>query len=139
ARRAAALGQPELATAPRFSDHEARGVHQDERDRIIGAWAAVRPAAQIIDELTAAEVVVGPVATVEDVFADPQFAARDMIVDHPDPRVDTPVRGPGEVPVLSDTPGGVRTAGPITPGQGTDEVRARPLGHDAEPLAAPRA
>src|SRR5690625_84211 len=56
ARLSAALGQPELATDPRFSDHEARGVHQDELDRIIGAWAAVRPAAQIIDELTAAEV-----------------------------------------------------------------------------------
>lgn len=138
ARLATALGQPELATDPRFADHEARGVHQDELDRIIGAWAAARPAAQIIAELTAAEVVVGPVATVEDVFADPQFAARNMIVGHPDPRVDTPVRGPGVVPVLSDTPGGVRTAGPVTPGQDTDEVLAGLLGYDDARIAALR-
>lgn len=128
-RLAAAIGRPELASDPRFADHVARGRNQDEIDGIIAEWAAERPAARIIDELTEAQVVVGPVSTVADVVDDPQFRARGMIADHPDTRVDEPVLGPGVVPALSATPGGVRTAGSARPGQDNDAVYRGLLGY----------
>ncbi len=137
-RLAAALGRPELADDPRFADHLARGRNQDELDTIIGAWAARRTAAEIIDELTAAQVVVGPVNTVADVVRDPQLRARGMLVEHQDARIGGPVLGPGVVPALSETPGSVRSAGPPRPGCDNDAVYGALLGYSDERRSALR-
>ena len=51
-----------------------------------------------------------------------------MLADHFDERIGRTVLGPGVVPVLSDTPGTVRSAGPATPGQHNDEVYRGLLG-----------
>ena len=116
------MGQPELATDERFVDHVARGRNQDEIDAIIGEWAALRQPDDIIDTLSAAGVIAGPINTVADVVRDPQFQARGMLVEHSDEAAGRTVLGPGGVPVLSATPGGVRSAGPARPGQHTDEI-----------------
>ncbi|MCI4676722.1 CoA transferase [Mycolicibacterium litorale] len=63
----AAMGQPELATDDRFVDHGARGRNQDELDKIIGDWAAQRQPADIIETLSAAGVISGPINTVAEV------------------------------------------------------------------------
>ena len=116
------MGQPELATDERFVDHVARGRIQDEIDAIIGEWAALRQPDDIIDTLSAAGVIAGPINTVADVVRDPQFQARGMLVEHYDEAAGRTVLGPGVVPVLSATPGGVRSAGPARPGQHNDEI-----------------
>jgi len=117
-----AMDQPELATDARFVDHVARGRNQDDIDAIIGEWAAHRQPDDIIDTLSAAGVIAGPINTVADVVRDPQFQARGMLIDHYDEAAGRSVLGPGVVPVLSATPGGVRSAGPARPGQHNDEV-----------------
>ena len=129
-----AMGQPQLATDERFIDHVARGRNQDEIDAIIGEWAAHRQPQDIIDTLGAAGVIAGPINTVADVVRDPQFQARGMLVDHYDEAADRTVLGPGVVPVLSATPGGVRSAGPARPGQHNDEVYGQLLGLGSEEL-----
>jgi formyl-CoA transferase len=45
------------------------------------------------------------------------------------------VLGPGVVPVLSESPGGVRTAGPARPGQHNEDVYTGLLGKTAEQVA----
>jgi formyl-CoA transferase len=56
-----------------------------------------------------------------------------MIADHYDERVGRNIKGPGVVPVLSETPGTIRSAGPARPGQHNDEVYRDLLGRsDAE-------
>ena len=135
-RLCAAMDQPELATDARFVDHVARGRNQDEIDAIIGDWAAQRQPDDIIDTLSAAGVIAGPINTVADVVRDPQFQARGMLVDHYDEAADRTVLGPGVVPVLSATPGGVRSAGPARPGQHNDEIYGQLLGLNAEELNA---
>jgi formyl-CoA transferase len=132
ARLARAMGRPELVTDPRFATHTARGRHEDEIDEIVAAWAGGYTAADLTKLLDDAGVVVGPVNTVADVVADPQFRARDMIVEHHDERVAGPVLGPGVVPVLSGTPGAVRWAGPPRPGTHNDDVYGGLLGLSAE-------
>jgi len=129
-----AMGRPELATDERFVDHVARGRNQDEIDAIIGEWAALRQPNDIIDTLSAAGVIAGPINTVADVVRDPQFQARGMLVEHYDEAAGRTVLGPGVVPVLSATPGGVRSAGPARPGQHNDEVYGRLLGLGSEEL-----
>ncbi len=130
-----AMGQPELATDDRFVDHVARGRNQDELDKIIGDWAAQRQPDDIIETLSAAGVISGPINTVAEVVRDPQLRARGMLVEHYDERIGRNVLGPGVIPVLSETPGGVRNAGPARPGQHNAEVYGDLLGLAAEEIA----
>jgi formyl-CoA transferase len=58
-----------------------------------------------------------------------------MLVPHFDERVGRQVLGPGVVPVLSESPGGVRTAGPARPGQHNEDVYTGLLGKTAEEVA----
>ena len=134
-RLCSAMGRPELADDPRFADHHARGVHQDQIDQIIADWAAERTAGEIATVLEAAGVVVGPVNTVADVVRDEQFLARGMIVPHTVPGVDDTVLGPGVVPVLDATPGAVRRGGTPEPGWDNRRVYSGLLGLDDEHLA----
>ncbi|MBU3707004.1 MAG: CoA transferase [Mycobacterium sp.] len=127
-RLCAAMGTPELADDERFADHGARGRNQDELDAIIGQWAATRAPHDIIDTLNDAGVIAGPINTVAEVVRDPQLRARGMLVEHYDEGAQRTVLGPGVVPVLSATPGGVRTAGSARPGQHNAEIFGDLLG-----------
>lgn len=131
-----AMGRPELATDDRFADHVARGRNQDELDKIIGDWAARREPGEIIATLSQAGVISGPINTVAEVFEDPQLQARGMIADHWDERIGRNVKGPGVIPVLSESPGTIRNAGSARPGQHNDEVYSGLLGLSAEELAS---
>jgi formyl-CoA transferase len=131
-----AMGRPELATDGRFVNHVARGRNQDELDKIIGDWAAERQPAEIIETLSQAGVISGPINTVAEVVTDPQLQARGMIADHWDERIERNVKGPGVVPVLTESPGSVRNAGSARPGQHNDEVFGGLLGLSADQIAA---
>lgn len=134
ARLCQVMGRPELATDPRFVDHGARGRNQDELDRIIGDWAGERQPGDIIATLSDAGVIAGPINTVAEVVTDPQLLARGMIADHYDERIGRNVKGPGIVPMLSESPGAIRHAGSTRPGQHNDEVFGELLGRSADQL-----
>jgi formyl-CoA transferase len=133
-----AMGQAELATDDRFANHVARGRNQDELDKIIGDWAAERQPTDIISTLGAAGVISGPINTVAEVVADPQLQSRGMIADHWDERIERNVKGPGVVPVLSETPGTIRRGGSARPGQHNAEVYGGLLGMTDDEIAALR-
>ena len=81
-------------------------------------------------------MISGPINTVAEVVEDPQLQSRGMIADHWDERIGRNVKGPGVVPVLSGTPGTIRTAGSARPGQHNDEIYRVLLGRtDAELVA----
>ena len=134
-RLCAAMGQPELADDDRFVNHVARGRNQDELDKIIGDWAAAREPADIIGTLSDAGVISGPINTVAEVVTDPQLVSRGMIADHWDERIGRNVKGPGVVPVLSESPGTIRSAGSSRPGQHNTEIYTDLLGLAAEEIA----
>src|SRR4051794_40062184 len=138
-RLCAAMGRPELATDDRFANHVARGRNQDELDKIIGDWASERGPDDIISTLSDAGVISGPINTVAEVVEDPQLLSRGMIAEHFDERIGRNVLGPGVVPVLSETPGSVRNAGPARPGQHNVEIYRDLLGRGAAELEALRA
>jgi formyl-CoA transferase len=139
ARLCAAMGQPELATDPRFADHGARGRNQDELDALIGEWSAGFDAAALTETLSAAGVVTGPVNTVAEVVADPHLCERGMIAEHFDTRIGRNVLGPGIVPQLTGTPGTIRNAGRAEPGEDNEAVYGGLLGLGAEEIAKLRA
>jgi crotonobetainyl-CoA:carnitine CoA-transferase CaiB-like acyl-CoA transferase len=131
------MGAPELADDPRFATHLARGEHQQELDGLIAAWAAQHDAREIDRVLNAAGVVCGQIYTIAEIFDDPQFAARDMLVEHVDPEFG-PYIGPGIVPKLSETPGEVRWSATWQEGSHNEEIYRGLLGLTASELDALR-
>lgn len=132
-RLCAAMGQPELAEDERFCTHWARFEHVDELDRIIGEWTAQHDADELDRILTDAGVVSGPVYTIADIFEDPQYREREMLVRCEDPELGELVL-PGIVPKLSETPGEVRWTGPWELGAHNREVYGELLGLSGEDL-----
>jgi formyl-CoA transferase len=106
-RLAAAMGAPEMATDARYATHNARGEHQDELDGIIAEWALARDAKEIDQVLNDAGVICGPVYTIADIFEDPQYRAREMLIEQIDPEFGA-FTAPGIIPKFSETPGSVR-------------------------------
>ena len=137
-RLCAAIGQPELADDPRFATHLARGDNQEEIEGIVAGWAARHTAGEIDEILNEAGVICGPIYTIADIFEDPQYRAREMLVTHVDPEFGEYV-GPGIVPKLSRTPGAVRWSATWEEGSHNREVYGDLLGLDDEELARLRA
>jgi formyl-CoA transferase len=129
-----AMERPELADDPRFATHNARGENQDEIEGIVAEWAAQRTAREIDEVLNAAGVICGPIYTVADIFQDPQYKARDMLVEHEDPEFGAYI-GPGIVPKLSHTPGAVRWSATWEEGSHNREVYGTLLGLGDDELA----
>jgi formyl-CoA transferase len=132
-----AMGQPELANDPRFATHLARGDNERAIDAIIAEWAAQHDSHEIDRILNAAGVVCGPIYTVADIFEDPQFEAREMLLEHVDPEFGEYV-GPGIVPKFSETPGAVRWSGSWAEGSHNEEIYCGLLGLSAAELGALR-
>ena len=102
-----AMARPELADDPRFATHLPRGENQAEIEGIVAEWALRHDAGEIDRILNEAGVICGPIYTIADIFEDPQFQAREMLLEHEDPEFG-PYIGPGIVPKLTLTPGAVR-------------------------------
>jgi crotonobetainyl-CoA:carnitine CoA-transferase CaiB-like acyl-CoA transferase len=128
-RLAALMGRPELGEDERFATHHARGEHEDLLDELIAEFAAAHTAQELDEILNAGGVVCGPVYTAKDVYEDPHFRERGLLVDHTD-EVHGEMTVPGVVPKLSETPGGIRQAARWTVGADTDAVLEE-LGVDA--------
>ena len=77
--------------------------------------------------LNEAGVICGPIYTIADIFEDPQFQARDMLLKHVDEEFGEYI-GPGIVPKFSETPGAIRWSGTWEEGSHNDEVYCGLLG-----------
>jgi formyl-CoA transferase/succinyl-CoA--D-citramalate CoA-transferase len=122
-RLAAVMGRPDwLSDTSPFRSHVGRGTAQGDLDEAIAAWTAQRPTTEVLDELTAAGVPSGRIYTARDIAGDPHFAARQMIIDVPEPGLGGErVPMPGVVPKLSATPGWIERGAPLL-GEHNDEV-----------------
>ncbi len=129
-----AVGRPELADDPRFSTHLARAEHQEAIEAIIGEWVAKHDAQEIDRDLNEAGVVCGPIYTIADIFNDPHYKARDMLIEHEDPEFGSYI-GPGIVPKFSETPGAVRWSATWEPGSHNQEIFGDLLGLGADDLS----
>lgn len=133
-RLAKAMGQPALIDDPRFSTIRARWEHVDALDAIIGEWIGALDAKTAEATLEAAGVPASRVYTLPDIFADPHYRAREMLLPVAHPQLGS-VLLHGIVPKLSATPGAVRWAGPEA-GADTRGVLGELLGLDAGALDA---
>jgi succinyl-CoA---D-citramalate CoA-transferase len=122
----------ELARDERFTDGFRRQQNADALDEIMAAWFRKHDFAEALRILDAGEVVSGPIYTIEDIFNDPQYNAREDIVAVPDPDFGT-VRMQSATPIFSRTPGKVRHPGKKL-GEDNEEVYRGELGLSAAEL-----
>ena len=88
-RLCAAIGEPGLADDARYADFAARGAHAAELvDRLARTFAGAT-SAEWLERLAAAGVPSAPVHTVAQALADPQTAARELVVETAHPRFGT--------------------------------------------------
>lgn len=96
-------GHPEMASDPRLANNAGRVEHEQTIDNALAAWCMSKDSEEILALLDQARVPGGPIYSVEDMFADPQFNARGMFE-----RVEIngkPLSIPAIVPKLEQTPG----------------------------------
>lgn len=110
ARLIGVMGRPELIEDPRFATATERSRHEDAIDAEIATWTSAHPLEKIEALLHEAAVPASRICTIADIFADPHYRAREMIVEPSDP-VLGPVAMAAVVPRMSRTPGAVRWAG----------------------------
>ncbi len=117
----AVVGRSALAQDPRFKDNAARVANRKALVAVLEEVLARHGTAHWVDLLNEAGVPVGPVLTYDEVFADPQAKAREMVAE-----IEHPVAGRMRtlgIPVkLSATPGKLRRPAPRV-----DEHRAEIL------------
>ena len=75
-----AMGAPELADDERFATNQARRQHVELLDARIGAWTETLDLAEAEAILAQAGVPAGPVMSVAQIVAHPQFQTRDAVV-----------------------------------------------------------
>lgn len=85
--------------------------------------------------LNEARVPAGPILSTEDIANEAQYQARGMFHKAVPPSGGEEVTMPAMLPVLSETPGSTRWAGPEL-GEHTEEVLTQELGMSGEEIAA---
>jgi formyl-CoA transferase len=124
-----AVGRPDLADDAALADNAGRDARAAEIYGVIDDWVGRHDGQVVLETLKAADVPVSNIYSVADMFADPQYLARQMIE-----RVGLPggesLAIPSVVPKLTATPGATEWIGPalgahtdcVLKGLGLDEA-----------------
>jgi crotonobetainyl-CoA:carnitine CoA-transferase CaiB-like acyl-CoA transferase len=109
-RLAAAIGRPELAADPRFAEQRARSANEEQIEAIVAEWTSAHDLEEIEAIMRKGDVPASRIYDMADIFRDPHYKARGMLVPTPDDDLGS-VTLAGVVPKLSATPGGLRWSG----------------------------
>lgn len=128
-----AIGRPDLADESRFAHNSGRAAESGYLDQVIEDWTRQHPASHIQRVMDDAGVPATSIYSVADMIDDPHFIARGMIETFEIPGLG-PLKLPGIVPKLSETPGGTDWTGPAL-GAHNEEIYQGRLRLSAEELA----
>jgi crotonobetainyl-CoA:carnitine CoA-transferase CaiB-like acyl-CoA transferase len=128
------VGREDIVAEPWFANHTGRLEHAAELDTVIQSFIGERTADDVIRIFEEHEAAIAPAYSIEDIFRDPHYRARETLVS-----VDHPTLGPvtmqNMIASLSATPGRITQSGaPI--GEHTRAILEGDLGlSDAEIVA----
>jgi len=127
-----AIGREDLRDDPALARNDGRAAQMERIDAAIAAWTRSRTQAEVLAAMEAAEVPAGRIYSAADIAADPHYAARGMLqkITAADGE---PLTVPGVIPVLSATPGAIRSKAPKL-GEHTEEV-LRDIGYSGAEIA----
>ena len=78
-----ALGRPDIAADPRFASNKTRTTNAEAVRQLVAEAMKTRPMAYWLEVIGAAGVPCAPINTIAEAIAQPQIAARNMLVDVP--------------------------------------------------------
>lgn len=133
-RLAKAMGREDMLKDDRFYTNAVRLKHDDEVQKIVSNFIKQYTQKELMEKLDAEGVPVSPVYTIEDIFNDPHYKARENIVEVEHPRLGK-VKVPGIVPKFSKTPGSIRRRAPEL-GEHNEEILGERLGLSEEEINA---
>ena len=129
-----AMNRPELQKDTRFATMRDRLANDPALDDIVRDWIKSLDYKTLKGAADKEGVPVSLVYSIEDIFNDPHYAARENIVEVLYEPLGS-IKMPGIFPKFSETPGSIRWAGPKL-GQHNEEVFCGLLGYSKEELAA---
>ncbi len=128
------IGREDLLADARFNTNGARVKNNSLVEEIVIDWMGKHDYKDIKATLDEAGAPVSLVYSMEDIFEDPHYAAREDIVEVPYSEFGK-IKMPGVVPKLSATPGEIKWAGPKL-GQHNKEVYEELVGLNDKDLEA---
>ena len=132
-RLAEAMGVPEFGSGGKWGTIKQREAEREQVDAYVGAWTGKHTRDEVIDTCESHQVPCGSVYAIDEIFQDPQYAARENIKFFNDPRVGEYAL-PNVVPRMTDTPGRIDRLGPAL-GEHNDEVWGKRMGLAPERMA----
>ena len=127
-----AMDRLDLLAPDKYATMAQRLAEREQVNGIVGAFVGGMERDALLDHCLRHEVPTGPINTIADIFEDPQFAARQNLVEIFDPR-EGKIVVPNVLPKLSETPGELKWLGPDM-GQHNDEIYRGRLGLSAEEI-----
>lgn len=104
-----AMDRPDFAE--KYGKVADRLAGREEVDGAVQAWTGSMTREDVLERCVASEVPAGAINSVEDIFRDPQYAARGNLLKLMEPILGE-VTVPGVIPKLSRTPGKLKSLGP---------------------------
>ena len=140
ARLAELMDCPEVAGTGKWGQVAQREADRDAVDAYVGAWTAKHTRDEVLALCSQGEVPCGPLYSIDEIFDDPQYKARENIAFVDEPRM--PGGGlefavPNVMPRLTGTPGRINWLGPAL-GAHTEEVLKDWMGMGDAEIAALR-
>ena len=127
-----AINRPDLRDDPELANNAGRAKQAERIDEAVGQFTSTRSVNEVMALLESVRVPAGRVYTAADIASDPQYRARDMLVETT-AYDGEPLTQPGIVPKLSETPGAIWQRAPKL-GEHTQQVLEQ-AGFTAEQLA----
>ena len=137
ARLAELMNAADLAGDGIWGTTRQREAAREQVDAYVTAWTQAHDRAELLKLCETAQVPCGPVYAIDEIFQDPQYAARGNILRVMDQRLGS-LAIPNLVPRLSDTPGEIRWLGPSL-GEHNKEILEDRLGLTQDDLTRLRA
>src|SRR5690625_4747073 len=131
-RLAQVMDREDMLQDERYRTNEVRLKHDADVQKIVSQFIKQYNQEDLIKKLDHHGVPVSPVYTIEDIFNDPHYKARENIVEVEHPRLGR-VKVPGIVPKFSETPGSIRYRAPEL-GEHNEDILKRQLGMTKEEI-----
>jgi formyl-CoA transferase len=133
-RLAKAMNREDMLTDERYHTNSVRLTRFDEVNGIVSDWVKTKTKDELQHLLDECGVPMSQIYSIKDIYEDPQYQARENIVEVEHPRLGK-VKIPGIVPKFSETPGSIRKIAPDL-GEHNDEILKDLLELDGETIAS---
>ncbi len=110
-RLAVIMGEPEVAGEGKYGTFKKRWDSREEVDAWVTVWTRGQTREDVLTACADGEVPAGPVYAIDEIFEDPQYAARENMIEMTDPRIGS-IKIPNAMPRMSLTPAQINSLGP---------------------------